>query len=117
MFLNKPLSTTIINYRAFRERDKEIKSTRLTVKELEAKKREKALKDAQESEQRKERSRQLKERIRQQELENLKPKAQSTLAARWEERIRARSEGKVTREENKATVLSGSGMNVSCIVV
>ncbi len=100
-------------YRAIRARDYEIKKNRLTEEELEAKKREKVLADQRESEQRKEKSRQVKEAMKQQEIDDLKPKARSALAARWEERIKARSEGKITRESNKATVLSGGGMHVS----
>ena len=103
-------------HRAIRERDQEIKSSRLTDEELEAKRREKARQDQQEAEVRKERSRQAKEAMRRQELEEMKPKAQSALAARWEERIRARSEGKISREENKATVLTGNGMSVSVTI-
>ncbi len=99
--------------RAIRARDYEIKSTRLTEGELETKRHEKALIDQHESEQRKERSRQLKETMKQQEIDELKPKARSALAARWEERIKARSEGKISREGNKTTVVSGGGMNVS----
>ncbi|XP_064387118.1 zinc finger CCCH domain-containing protein 13-like isoform X3 [Halichondria panicea] len=96
--------------KAIRDRDREIKSNRLTNEELEAKRREKALRDQQESEQRKERSRHVKEAMKQQEIDELKPKARSALAARWEERIRARSEGKITREENRSTVITGKGM-------
>ncbi len=51
--------------------------------------------------------------MKQQEIDELKPKARSALAARWEERIRARSDGKITREDNRATVITGKGMQVS----
>ncbi len=53
--------------------------------------------------------------MKQQEIDELKPKARSALAARWEERIRARSEGKITREENRSTVITGKGMEVSTV--
>lgn len=99
--------------RAIRARDHEIKKSRLTEEELETKIREKAIADQQASEERREKSRQVKEAMKQQEIDDLKPKARSALAARWEERIKARSEGKVSREGNKTTVLSGGAMNVS----
>ena len=45
-------------------------------------------------------------------MEELKPKAKSALAARWEERIRAKSEGKVSRKEHGSTVLTGSPVSL-----
>lgn len=93
----------------------EMRSNRLTEDQLEEKRREKALKDEETSRQRKERSKHIREEMKIREIEELKPKARSALAARWEERIRAKGEGKISREEHGSTVLTGTTVSRWCV--
>ena len=46
------------------------------------------------------------EEMKKRELEEATPKARSALAARWEEKIKSRTGGKISTSENKTTVMS-----------
>lgn len=92
--------------RAFSQRDSEMKSSRITSEELKQIQEEHARKEAEKSQLRKDRAKQKMEEIKQREQDEATPKARSALAARWEEKIKARTGGKVSTTENKTTVLS-----------
>ncbi len=47
------------------------------------------------------------------ELEESRPKARSALAARWEESVKSRSNGKVSSAKNRDTVLTSKKEEVS----
>ena len=83
-----------------------MKSSRITSEELKHIQEENAKKEALESQQRKERAKQKLEEMKQRELDEATPKARSALAARWEEKIKSRTGGKIGTTENKATVMS-----------
>ena len=112
-----PAFTYIVPFRAFSERDSEVKSQRLTDEELKRIQEEHAKKEAVLSELRKERAKKMIEDMKQRELEEATPKARSALAARWEEQVRSRSGGaKLTASQNKATVMSDVSPIIRMIV-
>ena len=83
-----------------------MKSTRISEEELKQIQEENARKLEEESQQRKERAKQKLEEMKQRELDEAAPKARSALAARWEEKIKSRTGGKVSTTENRTTVMS-----------
>ena len=99
----------VLSTRSYRQRQLEIKETRLTEEELQQKQEELAQRKLEEARLRKERGEQMRRDDKERELEELRPKARSALAARWEESVKARSNGKsVSRALHKSTVLTGS---------
>ena len=98
--------------------------SRLTEEELHQKQEEMAQRQLEESRLRKERGEKMRHDDRDREIEALKPKARSALAARWEESVKARSNGKGGRALQKATVMTagatdevrGRGLRVRGVV-
>ena len=83
-------------------------ASRLTEEELRQKQAEQAQRQQEEARLRRERGEKMRKDDRDRELEELKPKARSALAARWEESVKARTSGKPqSRDEHKATVITG----------
>ena len=86
-----------------------MKESRLTEEELHLKQEEMARRNAEESRLRKERAQKFRMEEKQRELEEMRPKAKSALAAKWEESVKSRSIGKsMTRDQHRATVLTGN---------
>lgn len=99
-------------YQQYRSRERDIKETRLSEAEIQQLQREKNRREEEERKQRVEKHRHSMEITRQREFEELKPKARSSLAARWEEQIKSRSQGPKDKDY-RSTVLTGQPGEVS----
>ena len=98
--------------RSYRQRQLEVSENRLTEEQLHQKQEEMAQRQLEESRLRRERGEKMRQEDKDREIEELKPKARSALAARWEESVKSRSNGKrISRELNKATVLTRTGLS------
>jgi len=100
-------------------RNHEVKESRLSDEEIRRNFEEIARKNEEESKQRKEKGVKMRKEKQQQEIEELKPKARSALAARWEESVKAKTKG--SRGEHRATVVTRtrmpSGEEVCLVIV
>ena len=82
----------------------EVNESRLSEADIRRNFEEMARKNEEESKQRKEKGLKMRENMKQQEIEELKPKARSALAARWEESVKSKTKG--NKEEQRATVVT-----------
>ena len=92
---------------SYRQRQLEVAESRLTEAELKQKQEEAAQRQLEESKLRKERGVRMRREDKEREMEEHRPKARSALAARWEESVKSRSNGKEGRALHKSTVMTG----------
>lgn len=85
-------------------RSEEVAGSRLTDDKIRQNFEDMARKNEEDSRVRREKGVRMREEKKQQDLEDLKPKARSALAARWEESVKAKNAG--GKEEHRATVVT-----------
>ncbi len=93
-----------VSIRNYRMRVHEVEESRLTEDEIRQNFEEMARKNEEKSRERREKGVRMREERKRYELDELKPKARSALAARWEESVKAKTNG--GRQEHRATVVN-----------